>query len=198
VRYEWTGGAVKLLNVTLARDPAFRRDHAEEGLPQGAPPPQRIDLGVWAGWLWNPGHDRTRKPRAGPRRLVIRLGPEDALVLGASGTGPWEQLPGLAGRFNLGRMEAALGVPPRTDFRRTAATFQALEHGCSGADVVAWVGPADRVMDDARRVLEYHLDDGSRVLLELAGQAGLRSARHVHGPGTGPGDVIELIKNPVR
>jgi hypothetical protein len=195
-RYEWTGGAVKVLNVTLTRDPAFRRDRADEVRVQGATPPQRIEVGGRSGWFWAPGHDAAGRPTGGPHRLVVLLGPVDALVLEAKGPGPWERLPDLAGRFNLGRIEAALRTPPRTDFRRTVATFRALEVGCSGADVVAWAGPADRVTEGATRVLAYHLDDGSRVLLELASQGGLRSARHVRGPGAEPGDVIELVPEP--
>jgi hypothetical protein len=188
-RYEWTGGAVKVLDVTLARGPAPRGDPADAG----PAPAQRIDVGGRPAWLSIP--KPASRPGAGSHRLVVRLGPEGALILEAKGPGPWERLPDLARRFDLQRMEAALGAPPRVDFRRTLATFRALRRGCSASDVEAWAGPADRATQGATRVLTYDLDDGSRVLLAILGPEGLRTARHVRGPEDDPGDVIELGPN---
>src|SRR5262245_5834042 len=36
-RYEWTGGAVKLLEVTAARDPAFKQKYSAEALKKEKP-----------------------------------------------------------------------------------------------------------------------------------------------------------------
>ena len=84
-RYEWTGGAVKVLDVTLTRDPAFRRDCADEALVRGATPSQRIEVGGRSGWLWDPGRSRRRQANRGA--TPARRPPRTSGRLGAGGQG---------------------------------------------------------------------------------------------------------------
>src|SRR5215472_3949182 len=45
VKYEWTGGAAKRLEVTLARDPAFKKKHAADALKKEDPAPKEVTVG---------------------------------------------------------------------------------------------------------------------------------------------------------
>lgn len=103
-RYEWTGGAIKTLEATVARDPTFKEKHAAEALRKEKPAPKEIKIGKRIAWQW--------ETSAGGGRLVVPLGEDRALILEAKGAGPWEPLPDLAGRFDLARIEAALAQAP--------------------------------------------------------------------------------------
>ena len=186
VKYEWTGGAVKLLEVTLARDPAFKKAHAAEALKKQA---KEVKVGKRTGWL------TTKELQPGmidaeAGRLVVPLGEDKALIFVAKGIGPWEALTDLAGRFDLAAAEAALAAAPRTDFQRSLEAFRALKKGVSYAEVVAWVGDADKDVGSGVHVMEYKLPDGSRVLLGFAKFESLMYVKHEGKDGK----VTDLVK----
>jgi hypothetical protein len=164
-KYLWTGGAMKLLEVTVARDAAFKKQYDPAALKKQKNPPQEVKVGKKTAWLWDlskEAGDNADKVRA---RLVVPLGDDKILMLEAKGRGPWEQLTGLAERFNAAAIEKALGTPPRTDFKRQLEPFQALRKGMPYSDVVPWVGLADKDVGSGIHVLVYDLPDGSKVLL---------------------------------
>src|SRR5262249_36014066 len=53
VRYEWTGGAAKRLDVTLARDPAFKTLYDPKALERQDNPPRNVTAGQHPAWLWH-------------------------------------------------------------------------------------------------------------------------------------------------
>jgi hypothetical protein len=164
VKYEWTGGAAKHLEVTLARDPAFKKKYAPDALKKEDPAPKEVKVGKRNAWLW------TYEPKAGDDwplvgRVVLPLGEEAALILEAKGQGPWESLTGLVEKFDADRMAEAVKAPPRTDFGRSPEAFAAIKKGGDYADVLAWVGEPDADVGSGIHVLAYKLADGSRVLV---------------------------------
>jgi hypothetical protein len=187
-KYEWTGGALKVLEVTLARDPAFKQKYAAEALGKEDNPPQPVRVNKRTGWLWNLGKPAEGKLGGLAARLVVPLAEDKALVLEARGAGPWEALTGLAERLDLARAEAALARPPRTDFRRTREAFLVFPKGIPHSEVAAWVGFPDE--DVGSGVLAYKLPDGSRVLLGFAASQKLISVKHERKDGT----VEDLVK----
>src|SRR5262249_17889590 len=91
-RYEWGGNADRLLEVTLARDAAFKQKYAVENLRKEMPAPKEVRFGKRTGWHWQ------FEPRAGAgarplaHRLVVPLGDDKALIVEAKGGGPWGPL----------------------------------------------------------------------------------------------------------
>jgi hypothetical protein len=187
-RYEWTGGALKLLEVTLARDPAFKQKYTAETLGKQTPAPQQVRVGGRRAWLWDLEKEAEEKPEAVRGRLVVPLGPDGALIFEQKGPGPWEGIVELAERFDLARVEAALAAPPRTDFRLTPELFRAVPKGASFSDVVAWAGFPDQELRPSQSFV-YHVADGSRVVVGFA-ESKLAYARHEQNNGR----IEELIK----
>jgi hypothetical protein len=177
-RYLWTGGAVKLLEVTLARDPVFKKQYAADTLKKQANAPQEVKVGKRAAWLWNLEKEAGTDPNKVRTRLVLPLAEDKVIVFEAKGRGPWEALTGLAEKFDQAAVEKALGKAPRTDSKRELALFRELRKGTPYADVVPWVGMADRDVGSGMHVLVYDLPDGSRVSLGYADFQKLMYARH--------------------
>src|SRR5262249_55008301 len=153
------------LEVTLARDPAFKKRHAEEALRNDPGKPKQVKVGNRTGWLWDLKKERDKGLWPTRGRLVVPLGEDRAVIFEAKGQGPWAGgLPEVAKRFGLDRLAKALGAPPRTDFRRRLDDFRALRKGMSYIDVAAWVGFADRDIGRGIHIMAYDLDDGSDLL----------------------------------
>jgi hypothetical protein len=165
VKYEWTGGAIRLLEVTLARDPAFRERYSPDALKKDPGKPELVKVGKADGWLWRLVKEGDKDPWPLQARLVIPLGADRALILDARGQGPWVPLGMVAKDFDLEKLGKALDGPPRTDFRRSVDAFRELRKGMSYAEAAAWVGPADEDVGSGIHVMLYRLDDGGRVLL---------------------------------
>lgn len=167
-RYEWTGGAIKMLDVIAARDPAFKQKYAADTVRKDNPPPKEVTIGKRKAWLWTlakEGEGGTDKPVA---RLVIPLGDDKALILVAKGAGPWGPLTDLADKFDLAKIETALADPPRTSFLRNLDEFRALKKGNAYADLLAWLDSPDQALPGgATYFLIYRLPDGSQVMLRL-------------------------------
>ena len=190
VIFEWSGGAAKRLEVTLARDPAFEKKYAAGAVMKEDNPPKKVEVSQRPAWLWQMAKDK--KPDAMPlhARLVIPLGADRILLLEAKGVGPWEDVVKLASRFDLKKIVAALDTPPRTDFSRNAAAFKVLRKGMSYAEIASWVGFADRDIGKGIHIMVYDLEGGQRVLLGFADFNRLLYARLE----TKNGKVEELAK----
>jgi hypothetical protein len=187
VKYEWTGGAVKMLQVTLARDPAFKKTYAADTLRKEA---KEVKVGKRTGWLWNFEKQAGGKLDALMARLVVPLAEDKALIFEARGIGPWEAVTDLAARFDLASAETALAAPPRTDFQRSLDAFRALKKGIPLTEVIAWVGDPDRDVGSGMLVMEYKLADGSRVLVGFVKRESLMYVNHEGKDGK----VTELVK----
>src|SRR5262245_11658572 len=68
VRYEWAGGAIRILNVTLARDPSFKEKHTAEALRKGPMVYTETKLGKHPAWLWKRDGEGAK-----PDELTARL-----------------------------------------------------------------------------------------------------------------------------
>jgi hypothetical protein len=159
--YEWTGGALKSLDVTLSRDPAFAESLTPEALAKQMPAPKEVMVGKKTAWLTVLGPEGLKQTH----KLVIPLGTEKALILeGKAQLGEAELLT-IAGKFDLAAVEKALDQPPRTDFGRSLEAFRGIKKGDSFSAVMSWVGNADGDIGSGIHILEYKLKDGSRVLL---------------------------------
>jgi hypothetical protein len=178
-KYEWTGGAVRLVEVTLARDPAFKERYAEEALKKDPGAPEQVKVGERIGWLWKVAKEGDKDPWPLQARLVVPLGGD-----------PWgEGLAALARRFDLKKIEKALDAAPRTDFRRRLESFRELKKGMSYAEVTTWVGHADADIGSGIHIMEYRLGDGSRVLLGFPDFNRLIYVKHARG-----GETQDLVK----
>jgi hypothetical protein len=105
VSYLWTGGSIRMLNATFARNPAYKKDHAPAALRRAKPAPREIKLGKMTGWLF-PEEKSNRK-------LIVPLGEDTALILQSSGMVNETHLLDVAKKFNLVAIQAALKRPPR-------------------------------------------------------------------------------------
>lgn len=159
---------MKVVEVTLARDPAFtfhKPTSAAETTDKGSPPFHALSLRGYTGWLWDLKDQTEGGVNRVRWRVIISLVPDKRLVMEGKGSGPWEDPIEFVKRFDLPRIQAALGSPPRTDFQRTAKDFHVFTKGESYADIIAWVGYAD---DEETRgddhVLVYRLSGGDRML----------------------------------
>jgi hypothetical protein len=191
VKYEWTGGAARRLEVTLARDPTFKERYAEAALEKDAGKPRQVKVGGRTAWLWDLRKEGDKSPWPPQQRLVVPLGEDRAALFEAKGQGPWAGgLAEVAKRFDFEALAKALDVPPRTDFRRRLDAFRALRKGMSYADAAAWVGFADRDIGSGIHILEYALEDGSRVLLGFPDFNRLIYVKHEPKGGA----AVDLVK----
>jgi hypothetical protein len=188
--YKWSGGADKRLDVTLARDPAFKQKYDAEKLKKDANPPRKVQVGKHTGWLWKMDSPSDKTIRPLHARLVVPLASDRILLVEARGRGPFEDLVQRANSFDLAKMEKALGAPPRTDFGRRLEAFRLLRKGMSYRLISTWVGDADKDIGSGIHVMVYALDDGSRVLLGFPDFNRLLYARYADKDGK----VEELAK----
>jgi hypothetical protein len=153
-RYEWTGGRIETIHVTLIRDAELAKRYTMDGVKKLPVLPIEVKIGDKVGWDGPPG------------TLVIVLGADRLMKLEAP-TWKFHQsdLAGFAKHFGLDECAKALDNPPRTDSRRKVEAFRELRKGMSLDDVLAWVGNADDVVGSGIHVLAYRLDDGSRALI---------------------------------
>ncbi|MBM4069534.1 MAG: hypothetical protein FJ271_11380 [Planctomycetes bacterium] len=100
VLYDWTGGRLEAIEVTLARDAAFALAFSADRLKQQKPPPDAIKIGNHSGWLWK-------------GKLVVIVAKDRILRL-ESKTEKFfhSNLPEFARRFDLVRCARALDRPP--------------------------------------------------------------------------------------
>jgi hypothetical protein len=190
VRYEWTGGAARRIDVTLARDPAFKERYSAAALTKDPADPAKVQLGKKTGYLWKIAKEGDKEDWPLRERLVVPLAEDRALIIETRGPGPWGPLKNFAERFDLEKIEKALGAPPRTDFRRRIEAFRFLKKGMSYKEVISWVGEADRDVGSGIHIMVYDLDDGTFVGLGFPDFQRLVYAKHQPKDG----NVRELAK----
>jgi hypothetical protein len=181
--YEWSGGADKRLEVTLARDPAFEKKYAAKELEKDGKQPMKVRVGKRTGWLWKFDSRADKKTRPLHARMIVPLAADRILRVEARGRGPFEDLVQRVSSFDLDKMEKALDAPPRTDFRRRLESFRQLRKGMSYPLITTWVGDADKDIGSGIHVMVYALDDGSRVLVGFADFNRLLYVKHVAKDG---------------
>jgi hypothetical protein len=160
VVYEWTGGRFEVIEVTLARDPAFKEKFAAATVAKEKDPPKEVTVGKHKGWLWEKEAAAFNDVSG---RLVVLLDADKVLILERKGMGL--ALTDVAAKFDLAKLAAVLAQPPRTDFTRTAETFRALKKGMAMEDVWAWAGQPDQDIGSGIHIYVYKLPDGGRVLI---------------------------------
>lgn len=109
VTYEWTGGRIEVLNVTVARDPAFKEKYSAEAIKKEKVAPKEVEVGKKKAYLWE--LDTGGKVDAPARRLVVPLGDDKVLLIEQIGSGA--NLEKFAAKFDLEKVEKALGTPPK-------------------------------------------------------------------------------------
>jgi hypothetical protein len=181
VEYGWTGGALKGLDVTLARDPAFKKKYAPDALKKEDPAPTEMKVGKHTAWLWI---YEAKKGEDDPlvARVVVPLGEDTAFILEAKGQGPWgkKEWAKLAENFDMAKMAEAVKAPPRTDRKRSLDAFKAIKKGDNyRSDVIPWVDHPDKDLGVKNGVytVEYNLPDGSRVVV-VSNSEGVKSVKH--------------------
>jgi hypothetical protein len=178
-RYEWSGGRSEMIRVTLMRDAAEAKKYAFDAK--------------------NPLPDTVKKVKVAERdayeypggKLVIDLGKDRRMLLEAP---TWQMyksnLAEFAKRFSLDACAKAIEKPPRTDFTRKLDAFRELKKGMSLAEVRERVGDNEKDVGSGIHILEYRLDDGSRVLIGFPDLNRLIYVKHEDKAGK----VVDLAK----
>ncbi len=109
-RYDWMGGRFEMLEVTVARDPAFKEKHTPEALKKEKNPPKEVEVGKKKAWLWSMPAEPGKLDQV-TGRLVVVLDADKALIIERKGDGP--ELTEMAKHFDLTRVEKALADPPQ-------------------------------------------------------------------------------------
>ncbi len=152
--YEWSGGRIETVQVTLLRDAAEAKKHAFDDKKPAPENVKKIPFGERVGWEYPDG------------QLVLHLAADRLLIVEAL---TWKfhrsDLAEFAKRFPLDTCAKALENPPRTDFSRTVEMFRPLEKGMSLRQVREWVGESEKDIGSGIHILTYRLDDGTRVLI---------------------------------
>jgi hypothetical protein len=107
--YHWTGGRFEVLEITLARDPAFKRKYAAAALRKEKAPPKELEINKKKAWLWELPREQGKLDRIA-RRLVVVLDGDKALIIEQKGSGA--KLEDVARKFDFARIEKALAKPP--------------------------------------------------------------------------------------
>lgn len=178
-RYEWAGGRIETMRVSLMRDEAEAKKYQFNDANPQPKDVEKIKVGERTAWNFPDG------------KLVIDLGQDRLMILDAP---TWKvfrsNLPELAKRFALEDCAKALNHPPRTDFSRKVEMFRDLKKGMSLAQVRDWVGDAEKDIGSGIHILTYRLDDGSRVLIGFPDFNRLIYVKHEDKAGK----VVDLAK----
>jgi hypothetical protein len=186
-KYVWTGNDLRMITVTLARDPEFKTKFTAEGVKKDYPGAVKAEVGKKTGWIIPLGKEPLPQ---GPVKLILPLGEDKAVLVETEGSPRENDVLDFAGKLDLAAIETALSKPPRTDFSAKVELFAGLKKGMSELKIGLYVGDCD-VYDGSQPkapVLEYKLADGSRVKLAIEGGK-LKSATHEKD-----GKTEELLK----
>jgi hypothetical protein len=104
--FEWTGGRAERLNVTFARDPAFKEAYSAAALKKS--PAKEVEVGKKKGYLMAMPADKG-KESPGPR-LVVVLSADKVVIIDQYGFGA--DVEKLAATIDLEKVEKALDTPP--------------------------------------------------------------------------------------
>jgi hypothetical protein len=107
--YDWIGGRFEILEITLARDPAFKSRYSEEALKKEKNPPKALEVNKKKAWRWEfPSQSRDIDKIV--RRLVVLLDIDKAIIIEQKGYGA--DLETVAKKFDFAKVEKALANPP--------------------------------------------------------------------------------------
>jgi hypothetical protein len=108
--YLWTGGRAEKLEITVARDPAFKDRYSAKALRAEKNAPRQLEINKKVAWEWT--YPRVAgKLDALVRRLVVLLDTDKALVIEQLGGGPG--LERVASQFDFPAIAKALANPPK-------------------------------------------------------------------------------------
>jgi hypothetical protein len=109
-RHHWLGGRFEIIEITLARDPAFKERYSAETLRKEKNPPKELEINKKKAWLWEL---KTEPGKLGQvaRRLVVVLDTDKAITIEQKGGGL--QLEDVAKKFDFAKVEQALAKPPK-------------------------------------------------------------------------------------
>lgn len=169
VNYLWLGGRLESNDVTLARGAKYTKDFTAAALRKNADPPELIKVGGFAGWHWKE-----------KKKVVVMLDQDRILMVQALFDGSPVQF---AERFPLKDCAKALDNPPRIEFSRKLESFRTFKKDMSYAAVMEVVGGADKDIGSGIHIMEYRLEDGSRVLLGFPDFQKLSYVKHVAKDG---------------
>lgn len=143
--YEWTGGDIRSLTVTIGRGPDFAADAVRKG--------ERIEVGKRAAWVKD-------------GMLTIPLGEDRAIQLKGGGSDVGKQAAmTFASQFPLERIAKALDNPPRTNFFLALEPFKAITKDMTFRDLTEFVGSAEKDIGSGIHIMTYPLPGGGRVLV---------------------------------
>jgi hypothetical protein len=107
--YDWTGGRLEAIYITLARDPAFKDKYSSEAIMKQKNAPMPLDINKKKAWLWTYGPED--KSKVG-KRLVVVLEDDKVIIIEQLGFGA--SLEKLAGEFDFAKVAKALAKAPET------------------------------------------------------------------------------------
>jgi hypothetical protein len=108
--YLWSGGRDEVLEITLARDPAFRLKYSAEALKNEKSPPKELEVNKRKAWQWDFPREVGKADQV-VRRLVVLLDVDKAIMFEQKGSGP--TLEHVAKKFDFAKVDKALANPPK-------------------------------------------------------------------------------------
>ncbi len=108
--YDWSGGRFEQIDITLARNPEFKKKYSAEAMKAEKDPPKDIEINNKKAWLWE------RKSETGKfdeitHRLIVILSNDKAIIIEQKGEGA--KVVDLAKSFDFDKVEKALATPPK-------------------------------------------------------------------------------------
>jgi len=172
VRYDWTGGRLEAVEITLARDGNFAKLYDPKAITKGNDPAKELKIGKHAAFQW------------GKAKLVVVLGADRIVKVDSATPKDFDSdLKGFAEKLPLEKIAEALDKPPRTDFKRNLNDFHQLKKGMSLDEVRDWVGDADKDIGSGIHIMVYGLDSGGRILIGFPDFRRLIYVKHDDGKG---------------
>ncbi len=178
VEYEWTGGALRTVTLTLRRDP--RLATTIKNLQPRKPSPRTIKVGDRKAY----GIEERER-----RLLLLPLTADRSVQLEGREDASLDDLTTLARKLDLTTIEKALEQPPRTNFTRQLETFRAIPKGASWSEIEAWVGPSALDIGSGIHIMVFKLTDGSTVNIGTPDLKKIVYIKHIQN-----GKVTELGK----
>jgi hypothetical protein len=109
-RYDWSGGRFEQIDITLARNPEFKKKYSADAMKAEKDPPKETEINKKKAWIWE------RKSESGKfdevtHRLVVLLSDDKAIIIEQKGQGA--KVVELAKSFDFDKVEKALAGPAK-------------------------------------------------------------------------------------